>query len=337
MKKYRLIAMTNATREYLIKALADGTFVSGQKLGCDLHISRAAISKQIKKLTTIGLDIYSVPGKGYKLSHSIDLLDKAKINSYISSNFDPSLIEVHNLIDSTNSYLLRRLPNQLKQEQVCLAEYQSAGRGRRGRRWESPFGSHVYLSMYWQLEQGFSAAMGLSLVTALAVSDAVNAVTGIAVELKWPNDVYIHGEKLAGILIDLEGPVEGPSHSVIGIGLNLSMPENSAKKIDQDWTDLQTHTTQKIDRNELSAQLIDCLKQRLVRFEKNGLVSMIDEWHTLDIYLNKKVSIITGHKSTRGICRGINSQGALLLEVDGKVKVIYGGEISLRGHHDSIN
>jgi BirA family biotin operon repressor/biotin-[acetyl-CoA-carboxylase] ligase len=115
---------------------------------------------------------------------------------------------------------MRRLPNQLKQGQVCIAEYQNAGRGRRGRQWVSPFGSHLYLSMYWHLDQGISAAMGLSLVSALAVSDTIKIMFGIDVQLKWPNDVYLDGVKLAGILIDLEGQVSEPSHSVIGIGIN---------------------------------------------------------------------------------------------------------------------
>ena len=240
-------------------------------------------------------------------------------------------IEVHSLIDSTNDYLMRRLPNQLTQGQVCLAEYQSAGRGRRGRQWISPFGSQIYLSMYWHLEQGLSAAMGLSLLSALAVSDAISAVSGVQVELKWPNDIYIEGVKLAGILIDLEGQALEPSHSVIGIGLNLDMPAQAAENIDQRWTDLQSHSETKIDRNALSAQLILCLHARLQQHQNEGLSTMLDEWHAHDVYLNKRVKLLTGERVTKGICRGINNQGALLLEVDGQVKPIYGGEVSLRG------
>ena len=329
--------MTKTTREYIVNALSSGSFISGQQLGDDLNISRSAISKHIKALSTIGLDIYSVPGKGYKLSHSIDLLDKNKIVDYLDDHTNATLIEVHSLIDSTSSYLMRRLPNQLKQGQVCLAEYQSSGRGRRGRQGESPFGSHIYLSLYWRLEQGFSSAMGLSLVVALAVSDAIRSIEGIEVELKWPNDIYIKGAKLAGILIDLEGQAEGPTHSVIGIGINLKMPIKSAEKINQSWTDLQTHCVEPIDRNRLSAKVIECLKLRLMEFEISGLSSMVDEWHNQDLYLNKNISIITGNKVTQGICRGINHQGALLLEENAKVKVIYGGEVSVRGNYDSTS
>jgi BirA family biotin operon repressor/biotin-[acetyl-CoA-carboxylase] ligase len=329
--------MTKAVREHIIKALASGEFVSGQEIGIQLGISRTAISKHIKALVNMGLDIFSVTGKGYKLAQPLYLLNKSKILSLISqkaNNTNNQLkpkIEVHSLIDSTNDYLMRRLPNQITQGHVCLAEYQSAGRGRRGRQWVSPFGSQIYLSIYWYLEQGLSEAMGLSLLSALAVSDAVFAIIGVQVQLKWPNDVYINGAKLAGILIDLEGQALEPSHSVIGIGLNLNMPDNEAEKIDQRWTDLQSHSKVKIDRNTLCAQLILCLHARLQQYQNEGLTEMLDEWHSHDVYLNKPVKLITGERVTKGTCRGINSQGALLLETNSQVKLIYGGEVSLRG------
>jgi BirA family biotin operon repressor/biotin-[acetyl-CoA-carboxylase] ligase len=323
--------MTKAIREHLIKALARGSFVSGQELGDQLNISRTAISKHIKALTEMGLDIYSVTGKGYKLPKPLHLLSRQNIvNALPESDFIPE-IEVHSLIDSTNSYLLRRLPNQVSKGQFCFAECQNAGRGRRGRQWISPFGSQIYLSMYWYLEQGLSSAMGLNLVTALAVSDAIHSVTNVQVQLKWPNDVYLAGVKLAGILIDLEGQALEPSHSVIGVGLNVDMPVQAAQQIDQKWTDLQRHCKNKIDRNQLSAQLIHHLLKRLEQHQKEGLAVMLDEWHARDFYLNKRVKLLTGDNITKGICRGVNNQGALMLEIDGKIKPIYGGEVSLRG------
>lgn len=323
--------MAKAIQEHIIKALADGGFISGQALGEQLAISRTAISNHIKLLTEMGLDIYSVTGKGYKLSQPLTLLSYDKILSTLPNDSFIPEIEIHSLIDSTNSYLLRRLPNQLTQGQVCLAEFQSAGRGRRGRKWVSPFGSQMYLSMYWHLEQGLSAAMGLSLVSALAVSDAIYSLTNIKVQLKWPNDVYLNGVKLAGILIDLEGQALEPSHSVIGIGLNVSMPSKVAEEIDQKWTDLQSHCKDTIDRNALSSHLIQHLIKRLYQHQKHGLNDMLAEWHARDFYLNKRVKLLTGERITKGICRGVNNQGALMLEVNGQIKPIYGGEVSLRG------
>ena len=320
-----------AIRETLIQKLVKGEFLSGQALGDELGVSRAAISKHIAALQDMGFDIFSVTGKGYRLAEPIELLSEEKIVSHIEQSNITAKVEVHNVIDSTNSYLMRRLPNQNTPGQVCIAEYQSAGRGRRGRQWISPFGSHIYMSMYWSLEQGMSSAMGLSVVAALAVSDAIKALYKTDVELKWPNDIYFKGVKLAGILIDLEGQAMEPCHCVIGIGLNINMPAKSAELVDQPWTDLSSAIGVEIDRNVLAASIISALIKRLEVHSETGINTMVAQWHEHDVYFNKAVSLITGDKVTRGICRGINAQGALLLEVNGKVSPVYGGEVSLRG------
>ena len=323
--------MAKSVKEQLIKQLALGQFISGQAIGEELGISRAAVSKHIRGLQDMGLDVFCVTGKGYRFAQPLRLLDKTIISENLVSDLSAVPIEVHSVIDSTNSYLLRRIPHQVKQGQVCVAEFQNSGRGRRGRQWISPFGSHIYMSMYWCLEQGISAAMGLSVVAALAVSDAINQLYNVDVELKWPNDIYANGKKLAGILIELEGQALESSHCVIGIGLNINMPTKAAEDIDQPWTDLQSATSADIDRNQLVSTLTNCLIARLKQHKESGIVTMLDDWHKQDLYLNKPVRLITGEKETLGICRGINNQGALLLEVDGQVKPIYGGEVSLRG------
>jgi len=319
-----------AIREHLIKKLVRGEFLSGQALGEELGVSRAAISKHISALQEMGFDIFSVTGKGYRLAEPIELLNENVIVAQLAQQNVSSKVEVHNLIDSTNSYLMRRLPNQNVPGQVCIAEYQSAGRGRRGRKWISPFGSHIYMSMYWYLEQGMSAAMGLSVVAALAVSDAIKALYQVDVELKWPNDIYFNGVKLAGILIDLEGQAMEPCHCVIGIGLNINMPEKSAELVDQPWIDLSNAIGIKIDRNMLAAHIISALVKRLKVHGETGINTMVSQWHAQDFYFNKPVALVTGDRVTRGISRGINSQGALMLEVNGQVGPVYGGEVSLR-------
>ncbi|WNC71898.1 bifunctional biotin--[acetyl-CoA-carboxylase] ligase/biotin operon repressor BirA [Thalassotalea psychrophila] len=323
--------MAKVVREELIRQLADGQFISGQHLAQQLSVSRTAISKHVKVLTEMGLDIFSVQGKGYKLAQSITLLDAQTITTQLANLKRKNLVEVHSIIDSTNSYLMRRLPNNVTHGQTCVSEFQSAGRGRRGKEWVSPFGSHLYLSMYWYLEQGMSAAMGISLVVGIAVSDVLQQQYGLDVQLKWPNDIYINGKKLAGILVELEGQSIGPGNCVIGLGLNINMPKQSADKIDQPWTDLGNELNRDVDRNILSAQLIAKISERLEQHHQFGLAPMLDDWQRQDFFYNKQVKLLTGDKETRGICKGINSSGALLLEVDGKQLPIYGGEVSLRG------
>lgn len=323
--------MANSVKEQIIKKLAAGNFVSGQTMGEALGISRAAVSKHMRGLQDMGLNIFCVTGKGYRLAQPIHLLNTAEISRYFPSDAFIPTVETHSIIDSTNNYLMRRIPHQVKKGQVCVTEYQDAGRGRRGRQWISPFGSHIYMSMYWPLEQGLSGAMGLSVVAALAVSDAIKKLYNVSVELKWPNDIYVEGKKLSGILIDLEGQAMEMGHTVIGIGVNINMPDNAAENIDQPWTDLQSHTSQPVNRNELLSHLIQSLITRLHQHAESGISQMLDDWFKQDTFFNKPVKLLTGEKEIYGLCKGIDKQGALLLEIDGKVKPIYGGEVSLRG------
>lgn len=323
--------MEKTVKEELIKQLSPGEFISGQDLSAQLSISRAAISKHIKAIQEMGLDVFSVTGKGYKLAKPLVLLDKAKIVSKLKEHQLCPVVEVHSITDSTNDMLMRRLPNQLISGQACIAEYQSAGRGRRGRQWISPFGSHIYFSMYWKLDQGMSAAMGLNVVAALAINDAINKLFDINVQLKWPNDIYLNGVKLAGILIDLDGQPLEPCHSVIGIGLNLNMPIGSADLVDQPWTDLSKHTTKSINRNSLVAEIIYHLTKRLIEHQDSVKRTFVQEWQALDYYYDKPVKLISGEKVISGICKGIDDQGALLLAVGNEIKTMFGGELSLRG------
>lgn len=322
--------MERSVKEELIKQLASGEFVSGQQIGEKFGITRAAVAKHIKSIADLGLDVFRVTGKGYKLSESISLLKKSKIASFLEKKNLTNRVDVFSLIDSTNDLLMRKVPNQIKSGEVCIAEYQSAGRGRRGRQWVSPFGSNLYFSMYWKIEQGMAAAMGLNIVAALAVSDAIKSLYNIDVQLKWPNDIYLSGVKLAGILIDLDGQALEPCHCVIGIGLNLKMPEESAEKVDQPWTDIATHTEIEIDRNELVAEIIASLTNRLIAHQ-NQESTFVHEWQTQDYFYNKLVKLISGDKEIYGLCKGIDDQGALMLESEGVIKPMYGGELSLRG------
>ncbi len=323
--------MEKTIKEELIKQLATGDFVSGQQLGQLFGVSRAAISKHIKAISEMGLDVFRVTGKGYKLAEPIVLLDRDQISQLLASKSIKPKVEVHHIIDSTNDHLVRCLSNEISQGHTCIAEYQSAGRGRRGRQWISPFGSNLYLSMYWRLEQGMSAAMGLNIVAALAVSDAIKSLFNIDVQLKWPNDIYLSGVKLAGILIDLDGQALEPCHCVIGIGLNLKMPEESARYVDQPWTDISQHTKQEIDRNRLVAEIIYHLHRRLTLHESGGQTNLVNEWQALDFFYGKPVKLISGERVIQGVCQGIDAQGALMLNIGGETKAMYGGELSLRG------
>ncbi len=308
----------------LIATLADGDFHSGEQLGEQLGMSRAAINKHIQTLRDWGVDVFTVPGKGYSLPEPVQLLNEAFIHSQITDNS----VAVLPVIDSTNQYLLDRL-NELKSGDSCVAEYQQAGRGRRGRKWFSPFGANLYLSMYWRLEQGPAAAIGLSLVIGIVLAEVLQALGADDVRVKWPNDLYLKDRKLAGILVELTGKTGDAAQIVMGAGINLVMRNVQADDINQGWINLQEAGIA-IDRNVLAVQVINELRHSLKIFEQEGLAPFLPRWEKLDNFVHRPVKLIIGDKEIYGTSRGINEQGALLLDQDGVIKPWVGGEISLR-------
>ncbi|CNF64055.1 bifunctional biotin--[acetyl-CoA-carboxylase] ligase/biotin operon repressor BirA [Yersinia kristensenii] len=309
----------------LIGILADGAFHSGEQLGDMLGMSRAAINKHMLTIREWGLDVFTVPGKGYSLPAPIQLLDEQAILSYLPAG----QVAVLPVVDSTNQYLLDRI-SELKSGDACVAEYQQAGRGRRGRQWVSPFGANLYLSMFWRLEQGPAAAMGLSLVVGIVMAEVLHKLGAGQVRVKWPNDLYLNDKKLAGILVELTGKTGDAAQLVIGAGINLTMRESTTNVISQDWINLQEAGVI-IDRNKLTAELLSELRLAVVKFENEGLSAFISRWREMDNYLDRPVKLIIGNQEIFGIARGIDQQGALLLEQNGNIKPYIGGEISLRG------
>lgn len=298
----------------LIALLANGEFHSGEQLGETLGMSRAAINKHIQTLRDWGVDVFTVPGKGYSLSEPIQLLNAEQILGQL----DGGSVTVLPVIDSTNQYLLDRI-GELKSGDACVAEYQQAGRGRRGRKWFSPFGANLYLSMFWRLEQGPAAAIGLSLVIGIVMAEVLRKLGADKVRVKWPNDLYLQDRKLAGILVELTGKTGDAAQIVIGAGINMAMRRVEESVVNQGWITLQEAGIN-LDRNTLAAMLIRELRAALELFEQEGLAPYLSRWEKLDNFINRPVKLIIGDKEIFGISRGIDKQGALLLERDGIIK-----------------
>ncbi len=309
----------------LIKILSDGDVHSGQQLGQDLGMSRAGINKHIQTIREWGIELGTTPGKGYSLMAPMQLLDESTILQYLPQD----RITVLPVIDSTNQYLLERL-SDLKSGDACVAEYQYAGRGRRGRKWVSPFGKNLYLSMYWRLEQGPAAAIGLSLVVGIVIAEVLHRFGADRIRVKWPNDLYLDDKKLAGILVELIGKTGDAAQVVIGAGINISMDHKDEESINQQWINLLQAGVE-IDRNKLAVEIILDLRKALIQFENEGLSSFISRWFELDNFMDRSVKLIIGSQEVYGIARGINQQGALLLDQNGVITPYIGGEISLRG------
>ncbi len=316
----------------LLALLADGEFHSGQDLADAIGVSRTAVWKQLRKLEELGLPVEASKSTGYRIPGGIELLEYDRILAGLSPqsrNF-LSELDLRIQIDSTNAEAMRRVEQGAGAGLVCTAEQQTAGRGRRGRDWVSPFASNIYLSLVWEFAGGAGALEGLSLAVGVAVADALAACGVPDLQLKWPNDI-LHGDmKLGGILIEMVGDAAGSCQVVVGVGLNVKMPSQAGAEIDQAWTDINSIADPAPGRNRLLVALLDELLPMMPRFEERGFSPWQARWSARDAYAGKPVVVHSGTRQIAGTVAGINESGALLLDTGGDVQAIFGGEVSLR-------
>lgn len=315
--------------------LADGKFHSGTAMAQALGLSRAAIWKHLNSFTELGIAYSAVNGKGYRLERALELLSLDHLDTALSAETKALVtkLEILDHIHSTNTYLAEQAQQQAASGSVCLAEYQSAGKGRRGRQWVSPYGHNIYLSILWRFQQGPAAISGLSLAVGVAVIRALKQLDVENVSLKWPNDIYSDGKKLGGILVEVSGETEGPCHAVVGLGLNLYLPESEAGTITQAWTDLNT-MAQTISRNHLAACLLNQLLPVLAGYENQSIKAYLEEWRHFDCLKDKPAILYIGQQAVTGTVRGIDDNGMLLLEkADGQIQVFASGEVSFSTGH----
>ena len=298
-----------------------------------LGISRAAICKQLRVLSELGLQHSAVSGKGYRLDKPLELLAHSKINEILSEKKKAliSTLEIHDTINSTNSYLVERSQNNVPSGFVCFAEHQTAGKGRRGRQWVSPYGSNIYVSILWRFQQGgIAGTAGLSLAIGIAVIRALKQHNINDVGLKWPNDIYSQGKKLGGILIEVSGEADGPCAAVIGLGLNLFLPETQAQGITQAWTDLTKIIGENpLIRNKLAGTILDHILSIINGFEMVGIKAYLDEWRSYDCLKGHTATLFIGQQQVEGIVEGIDENGLLLIKrSDGSIQAFASGEVS---------
>lgn len=314
--------------------MSDGRFRSGSMLACELGISRTSVWKQISSLSELGLEIHAVSGRGYRLAQPLELLDEGAIRSLLDADVRERIdaLFIHDRIDSTNRFLSDRSVEIGRNALICLAESQTAGKGRNGRAWVSPFGSNIYLSLACKYPGGPASISGLSLALGVAVLRALSASGIEGPGLKWPNDLLWNGKKLGGILIELSGDVHGPCTVVVGLGLNYWMSQSQGAAIDQDWIDLDTISPESgLGRNCLVATLINRMLPVLSDFDRTGLAPFLAEWRAADCMRGKEVVLHVGAQAVTGTVEGINDEGLIqLLTPAHTITSFASGEVSFR-------
>jgi BirA family biotin operon repressor/biotin-[acetyl-CoA-carboxylase] ligase len=311
----------------ILDILNDGTVHTGSEIALTLGISRNAVWKVIQKLKKYSVEI-ETKHQGYRLPVPLALFDQKKMNQLLKGV--PLKLEVFESIPSTNDYL--KTQSKLKNNWVCLSEYQSHGRGRLGRSWTSPFGRNIYCSLSVIFTKDICELSGLSLVVGILVAKALEASNPkLTPQLKWPNDIFINGKKVGGILIDLMAEAHGNCTAVISLGLNVNMKDVQASFMDHSWTSIEHVLEEKLDRNEIAARFIQVLLKGMETFKERGIEPFLQEWKRYDMLHNKKITLTTGTISMSGTARGISPEGLLLLELpDGRINKFSYGDATLR-------
>lgn len=332
----RTVAAPAALRERLIGMLADGKFHSGEHLARSLGVSRTAVWKHLQSVGEFGLELHKVPNRGYRLAQPIDLLSKTEISRRIPPRTRRKLRSLQVLLhtDSTNTRLLAVTDLPTGKADVCIAEHQSAGRGRRGREWLAPFGGGICLSLSWSFPESPRQLSALSLAVGVALLRALESRGVRGVRLKWPNDVVVDGRKLGGILCELRAETGGPAYVVVGVGLNARLTDAARRTIAEagvQAVDLNEVSGKKrISRNSLAAAIIDQLSAALEEFQRSGLKTFVNDWRDADALHGAAVRVMVGETVHRGLARGIDVDGGLMLETPGGLLRFISGEVSVR-------
>ncbi|HKL53539.1 MAG TPA: biotin--[acetyl-CoA-carboxylase] ligase [Wenzhouxiangellaceae bacterium] len=317
----------------LLARLADGRWHGGPALSDVLGVSRAAVWKQVEVLRGTGLEIRSDSGRGYRLARPVELLCAERIRAALPAGIT---VEVLERSASTNAELAG--PG-FAHRRAVLAEWQQAGRGRRGRHWIAPPGGGLALSFGIRFEVGLPRLGPLSLVAGLACTEALERIGVAGPGLKWPNDLIVDGAKLGGLLVELQGSVDGPCNVVIGVGINAWLPDALRSAIDQPTADLAGLGVDPQQRNALAAGLIEALDRACERFQRDGFAPFADAWAERDVLFGRAVDVHDADGSVRrGTADGVSERGGLWLRTDDSRtnesrQELVAGEVSLRVRH----
>ncbi len=320
----------------ILRMLADGRFHSGEDIAQHFKVSRTTVWNALREAEALGVQIFSVRGRGYRLPEPIQLLEREAVLEAIGEQRAWFKLEVHDHLESTNSYLMKLAAQNAPHASCVAASLQTRGRGRRGRTWQAGLGASLTFSLLWRFQSGAAALSGLSLAVGVALIRAMRSLGLSEMQLKWPNDLVVHHQgrhhKLAGILIELQGDMEGPSAAVIGIGINLRLPEQVKQHIDQPAIDIAALSEHWRDPSLLLGLMLRYLADALSTFEQQGFSAMHEEWTGYHAYQNQTVRmLLPDGRETQGVARGVAEDGILLVETAGGVQRFSAGEISLRG------
>jgi BirA family biotin operon repressor/biotin-[acetyl-CoA-carboxylase] ligase len=321
----------------LFAKLADGKFHSGQTLAAELAVSRSAVWKAARALRELGATVHAVRNRGYRLPAAAAPLDSGKIRALLAEVARERIRRLDTvwMVGSTNTVLMERADPPMGSGEALLAEYQTAGRGRRGRTWVAPPGGSLCLSVSWMFRAMPRDLGSLGLVVGVCAVRALSQLGAEKVRLKWPNDLLVHDRKLGGILIELRAESAGPACVIIGIGLNVALGAPLLERIAAMGLapiDLATAGLKEAARNAIAAELISSFVRGLLEFEHGGLKAFVGQWMEADALRGRPVTVSGAgvEDAVKGVARGIDLDGALLVETPQGLRRFMSGDVSVR-------
>ncbi len=319
-------------RTELLTMLRETTdYVSGQKICDEFQVSRTAVWKAVNQLRESGYEIEAVPNKGYRLISTPDILSEKELKSRRKTQWIGRDILYYDVIDSTNAEAKRVAEEGYGDGTLIVAENQQAGRGRRGRSWESPAGTTIAMSLLLKPEVNPNNASMITLVAALAVSKAITQVTGVPAQIKWPNDIVMSGKKICGILTEMSAQFDYVNHIVVGIGINVNT-EEFPEEISDIATSLFLETGKKVNRAELIEAIWEHFEEvYAVYLETQDLCNLIKEYDARLVNMHQRVRVLDSKEPYEGKAMGITARGELMVDTWESRKLVSCGEVSVRG------
>lgn len=315
----------------LLNILADGEFHSGEALAGRLGVSRASVFNALADVAEHGVALQRIRGRGYRLAHPWQRLEREEVLRWLGDDAGQFNLLILPHATSSNTLLLQRAGADAAGApcgSVLAVELQTAGRGRMGRAWRSGLGSTLTFSLLWRFDCGLNALSGLSLAVGVAIARALGVIGAQGVRLKWPNDILIGRGKLGGVLIEAQGDMLGPSVVVIGIGMNCSLPDNLADRIDQPAAALDEVCRNMPARNRILAAILRELASALRQFAQGGFTGFRQEWERCHINQDQPVRLRMADGSfVVGIARGVCDSGELRLETANGMRQFNSGEV----------
>lgn len=314
----------------VLRALTHDRFTSGEALALRLGCTRATVHNAVRGGVRAGLPVQIVRGRGYRIARPVTWLDPQRLRDALAAR--GMVGEFHDHLASTNSHLLARAQSGAPHRTLVCAEWQSDGRGRRGRAWLSGLGTALTFSLLWRSRHAVAGLAGLSLAVGVSLRRALVAQGVRDVMVKWPNDLQVGEAKLAGVLIELSGDMLGPSSAVIGVGINVCAAADMAQRLGRNVTDVCTHLGAVADRGALLLALAAALDDGLAEFEAHGFAAFRAEWEQAHAYQGRAVQVCGADTHcVAGRAIGVGDDGALLLDTGADIRRFHAGELSLHG------